>query len=128
MIFKRKSYFLIRLIYEVLTKGMHLIFIDESKLQLKNSNIKMWRHKNDSFNYMSIKNDKINLILSISKEKVIHYEFHQENINIIIFQNFLIKMLERLGVEEKKLAVLFIDNTIELINQRELKNFLLKII
>ncbi len=30
---------------------------------------------------MSIKDDKINLILSISKEKVIHYEFHGENIN-----------------------------------------------
>ena len=69
----------------------------------------MWRHKNDSFNYVSIKNDKINLILSISKEKVIHYEFHRENINTIIFQNFLIKMLERLGVEEKKLAVFFIE-------------------
>ena len=54
----------------------------------------MWRNREDSFNYASIKNDKTNLILGVSKEKVIYYEFHQQNIDTTIFKNFLIKLLE----------------------------------
>lgn len=81
--------------YEVLTKGMNLVFIDESKIQIKNSNFKMWRNKKDSFNYNSIKNEKINLILGVSKEKVIYYEFRQQNINTTIFKNYLIKLLKK---------------------------------
>ena len=76
---------------------MNIIFIDESKIQIKNSNLKMWRKREDSFNYTSSKNGKINLILGVSKEKAIHYEFHQKNINTKIFKNFLMKLLKKLG-------------------------------
>ena len=71
--FKRKSFFLIRLLFEILSKGLNIIFVDETKIQLKNSNYHTWRNKSDSFNYSSINQDKINLILGVSKNKVIYY-------------------------------------------------------
>ena len=49
---------------------MNIIFIDETKIQIKNSNFHMWRNKNDSFNYSTINQDKINLILGVSKNKL----------------------------------------------------------
>ena len=51
---------------------MDIIYIYETKIQLKNSNFPMWRYKYDSFNYCSIKQDKINLILAVSKNDVAH--------------------------------------------------------
>ena len=108
--FKRKSFFLLRLLFEILSKGLNIIFVDETKIQLKNSNYHTWRNKNDSFNYSSINQDKINLILGVSKNKVIHYEFIKRNINDIIFEEFLERMCEKLGEDEKKSTVFFFDN------------------
>lgn len=108
--YQRKAFFLIRLIYQIISKGMVLVFIDESKIQLKNSNFRKWRNKNDSFNYGSNKQEKINLILAVSKDKVIHYELNKKNINTDIFENFLIKTLNKLENEEKEKTVLFMDN------------------
>ena len=62
---------------------MDIIYIDETKIQLKNSNFPMWRYKYDSFNYCPIKQDKINLILAVSKNDVAHYEFVKKNTNKI---------------------------------------------
>ena len=100
--FKRKSFFLIRLIYQILMHNMELIYIDESKIQLKNSNLRMWRGKKDLFNYGGIKQEKINLILAVSKNKAMHYEFNKKNTNSIIFKNFFVDMMKKLSPNEKR--------------------------
>ena len=105
--FKRKSLFLIRLIYQILMHNMELIYIDESKIQLKNSNLRMWRGKKDLFNYGRIKQEKINLILAVSKNKVMHYEFNKKNTNSIIFKNFFVDMMKKLSPNEKRKFVFF---------------------
>lgn len=53
--FKRKAYFLIRLVYQVLINNMNFVYIDETKIPLKNSNLRIWRQKFDSYNYSFIK-------------------------------------------------------------------------
>lgn len=68
---------------------MDFIYIDETKIQLKNSNFRMWRAKFDSFNYCSKKQYKINLILVISKNDIIHYELIKNNTNTNIFKNVM---------------------------------------
>ena len=68
---------------------MDIIYIDETKIQLKNSNFRMWRYKYDSFNYCSIKQDKINLILAVSKNNKVHYVFVKKNKVTNIFKNFM---------------------------------------
>ena len=108
--FKRKSYFLIRIIYEILKNGLEFIYIDETKIQLKNSNLRIWRNKHDSFNYTSIKQDKINLILAVTKFNVVHYEFNKKNTNTNIFKNFFIEMLNKIGKEHLSKYVFFFDN------------------
>lgn len=108
--FKKKSYFLIRLIYQILKNGMDIIYVDESKIQLKNSNLRIWRPKNDSFNYGSINQGKINLILGVTKNKLIHYELNKNNTNSKIFKNFLNSMLEKININDRKNYVIFMDN------------------
>ena len=108
--FKKKSFILLRIVFEILFSGMNIIFIDETKLQIKNSNFHMWRNKNDSFNYSTINQDKINLILGVSKNNVIHYEFIKKNINEKIFKGFLEHINNKLGEDEKKSTVFFFDN------------------
>ena len=100
----RKSFFLIRLIYQVLINQMDIIYIDETKIQLKNSNFRMWRYKYDSFNYCSIKQDKINLILAVSKNDVVHYEFVKKNTDTNIFKNFIDNIIKKLP--EKKIKTI----------------------
>ena len=56
---------------------MNIVFIDESKIQLKNSNFKKW-NVNDIFNYDSNKQEKIDFILAVSKDKVINFEFKKK--------------------------------------------------
>ena len=82
----------------------------------------MWRYKYDSFNYCSIKQDKINLILAVSKNNKVHYEFVKKNKVTNIFKNFMECMIKKLSEEEIKKYVFFFDNT-RFHKTKELKNF-----
>ena len=82
----------------------------------------MWRYKYDSFNYCSIKQDKINLILAVSKNNKVHYVFVKKNKVTNIFKNFMECMIKKLSEEEIKKYVFFFDNT-RFHKTKELKNF-----
>ena len=72
------------LIYKI-KNGMNIIYADESIIQLKNSNLQVQHPKFDSFNYSSINQGKVNLILGVTKNKFIHYELKE----IIQIQKYL---------------------------------------
>ena len=110
LVFKKKSYFLLRIIYQVLKSEMNFIYVDETKLQLKNSNFRVWRPKHDNFNYSNNKQEKMNLILAVTKEKILHFKFNKKNINSKLFKEFINEMIHKIEEDERKKYVIFFDN------------------
>lgn len=101
---------------------MDFIYVDETKLQLKNSNFRAWRNKHDNFTYCNIRQEKMNLILAVTKNKILHFKFDKKNINSKIFKEFIIEMIQKIEENERKKYVIFFDNA-RIHKSKELLNY-----
>ena len=101
----------IKSIFRIIKLGLKLMFIDETGMQLLNNNFYDWRTKEEIITG-GAKNDlksRLNLILAIDKEKIIHNLLTYENIDTNKMKQFFKELIELLG-EKKAEYVLIIDN------------------
>lgn len=101
---KNKKYFtkkntnirkiLIRKLIEVIYDDEIIVFLDETTFNQRNKRIKAWRSINDKNDYPEegiIK--RLNLILAVTKNEIIYYEYYTENTNTLVFTNIFEKIL-----------------------------------
>ena len=104
------NFFFLKIILRALKFDANFIFIDEAGFYISNPNYRCWRKKNqDVYNKITTKK-KLNLIMGINKEKIIHYELTHENTNSKTFLNFMTNLYNKLTEEERKKAILVLDN------------------
>lgn len=124
--YKFMSAIFIKLIFRVIKLGLNIIYIDETGMQLSNNNFYEWRAKEEIIfgGAKTELKERLNLILSISNEKVINYLFTYENIDTDIMLNFLKDLIEKLGNKKYEYVLIF-DNASYHVT-KEIKSFLLK--
>lgn len=104
------SYFFLKIILKCLKMEANLVFIDESRFFTYNPNYKAWRNSKKDIYYKINNKQKLNLIMAVNRNKIIHYEITDSNTTSNIFLNFLKSMMEKLSDDDKKITVLIMDN------------------
>ena len=109
---KNKIYcfFFIKAFIKFLKIGFNLIFLDESKMELKNNHFRLWRKKDEQIVFGINNNYKKNLILAIEKDDIFYYDMFDENINSNNFIKILEKIKEKISQKNNKKYVLIMDN------------------
>lgn len=92
--------------------GLDLIFIDESGFQLHNNKYSRWRLKEQEYPYGPKNNDliKINFILAISYNEIIHYQINEKNTDSQLFREFVKELIKKIPEESKKNKLVIMDN------------------
>ena len=70
--------------------------IDESSFRLKNSHYKTWVFDKEQIYSNNYNEKKINLILAVSKENILHYQLVKGNTNSEIFKSFMDQSIDKL--------------------------------
>ena len=106
----KMSFFFLKIILRALKFDANLVFVDEAGFYVSNPNYRCWRKKNQEiYNKINTKK-KLNLIMGVSKEKIIHYELTYENTNSTTFLNFMKNLYDKLNEEEQKKTIFILDN------------------
>lgn len=127
--FIKYSFFFIKIVARSISLGLKFIFIDESGFSLKNNNYKSWFFQDEEIYYGLNLTSKINLILGVSDNKIIHYQINEENTTSAIFKDFMGELVEKIGNDEKDNYVFILDNftghltaeLFELYNEKKIK-------
>lgn len=86
----------IKIIERCLRLKMTIIYVDETSILSMNNNYRLWRHKNQEIYFDIPKKERINLIMAIKENDVIHYSFNKENTNDKIFNEFMISLYNKI--------------------------------
>ena len=104
------SFFFIKIISRALFLWLKLVFIDESGFRLKNSHYKTWVFDKEQIYSKNYNEKKINLILAVSKDDILHYQIIKENTNSEIFINFMNKLIDKLKEKKIENFLFILDN------------------
>lgn len=103
-------FFLIKILVRGLKQGADIIFLDESGFHTKNNNYYTWRRKEEEiYNHLD-ENKKFNLLIAVSKNKIIKYKIIEESTNEANFYKFMEEMVKSLRETEKKKSIILMDN------------------
>ena len=106
------SFIFLRILLRSFVLNLNPIFIDETGFVLKNDNYRSWRESGEEI-YAGPKNnarERLNLILAVSKNKVIHKTFIKGSVNSEHFIDFLDEMITTLDKKEKENSIIIMDN------------------
>jgi transposase len=108
--YKSMSFLYIKILLRALKLNLKLIFVDESKPELKNDNFKTWISSSDFYHYGPEANSKRNIIMVVGIDELYHYEINKSNTNSTIFKNILIDLFSKIKKEQQKEYILIMDN------------------
>jgi len=104
------GYFFLKIVVKSLKLGGTLVFIDESGFLSYNPNYRTWRNNlEDVYSKLKTK-QKTNLIMAVSKERIIYYELTDNNVDSAYFLSFMESFNEKLSDKDKKESVIVLDN------------------
>lgn len=86
------------------------IFIDESKVEIRNNHYRTWRFPDEELFFGNLKKTKCNLLLAVGANKVFHFKINNENTTSTIFLLFLKELEEILSKDKKNKYILILDN------------------
>ena len=111
IIYKKMSFLYIKCMIRSLKFKLNFIFIDESCFKLKNNNFRDWIKRNNFGHYGNDDNNKkINFLLAIGVNNIIHYKLTNENTNTNTFKNFFIEILNKLNSDDLTNTIIIMDN------------------
>ena len=90
--------------------GFKPIFIDETKIEMKNNHFKIWRLRNEQIYFGNSSKEKTNMILAVGKDQIYHYKIIDDNVNTTIFIAFLDELIETLKNNNENKYILILDN------------------
>jgi len=100
----------IKIIIRGIIQGFNIYFMDESSILSKNNHFKCWRKKKENvYNNISIPK-RANLLLVVSKDKVIYFEINEQGTNQKTFIKFLEGFIKSIENEDNKKYILVLDN------------------
>ena len=102
--------YFIKVLIKSLILGFELIFVDESTFKLNKSNFKCWRKYDEQIYFGKSNRDKINLIAAVSKNEIFYYEMKSENINSLIFLDFMKALNKKIKSQSDKKFLIVLDN------------------
>lgn len=100
----------IKVFCRLIKLGFNIIYLDESKIELRNTHLKCWRKKNETIYFADNNKGKINLIMAVGKNKVYKYMMNYENTDEKHYMEFLNELYIELKEEENKKFVIILDN------------------
>ena len=68
---------------------MKFVFIDESGFKLGGAHCKNWIFDKEQIYKNNYNDKKINFILAVSKDNILHYQINKENTDSKIFKKFM---------------------------------------
>ena len=109
--FIKKSYFFLKILLRGIRIGLDPVFIDECGFSLKNNNFRNWIKKNKEYSSkLSPEGNKINLIMAVTKNKILHFAVNKVTTDSNQFKIFIEELLNKMTEEEKKNNILIMDN------------------
>ena len=108
--FLKFSFFFIKIISRALSLNLKLVFIDESGFRLKNNHYKNWIFDKEQIYKNNYNDKKINLILAVSKDNILHYQINKENTDSKIFKKFMNELIEKFKEKEIEKYLFILDN------------------
>ncbi len=90
--------------------GFIPIFIDETKIELRNNHLKCWRGNSETIYFGDSNKEKSNLILAVGVGTVFYYKITTKNANSEIFLAFLKELKFKISNNLDKKYILIIDN------------------
>lgn len=102
----------LRVLLRSLILHLNIIYVDETGFVLQNNNFYTWREKREEI-YDGAKSkikERINLILAISNNKVVHKKFLRGTVDSNIFIQFLDEMIQNMQNDEKQNSIIIFDN------------------
>ena len=100
----------IKIISRCLKFNFSIIFCDETYIQSRNNNLKIWRKSREEIVNKISKKEKVNLILSVYEEGVLYYEINKPNTKEENFLEYMKNLLNTINDKGLKNYVIILDN------------------
>ena len=100
----------IKIFVRAIKLGFTPIFIDETKIELKNNHFKVWRFRKEQIYFGKSSKEKTNMILAVGQNKIYSYKIIDQNVNSNIFIDFLKELIETINTIKETKYVLILDN------------------
>ena len=104
------SFSFIKIIQRCLKLNIKLIFVDETSILSTNNNYRIWRIPKQEIYVKIPKKERVNLIMGVSDNDVIHYSFNSENTNEKIFGDFMLSLHEKIKEKGISSYAIILDN------------------
>ena len=93
-----------------ISQGYEIIFVDESSIKSSNSIYWCWRGYTEQIYFGNYKQNKLNLILAVTIDSVLYYEFNKENTTSSLFLNFMKNLYDIISQNISIKYVIILDN------------------
>jgi len=100
----------VKIIARLIKFNYEIVFLDESKIESINTHLKCWRKPRETIYFGNYIKKKLNIIMAISKNKVLRMDINEENTTAEIYLNFLKNLYEDLSKEKNKKFAIILDN------------------
>ena len=108
--YQKMTNLFLKVIIRAIQLKYELIFIDETKVQLYNSNLYCWRKKGEMIFHGEKEAKKKNLILAVSPFGLIYSKINSDNTDSNKFKEFFEGLIKSMGEERKKNSIFIMDN------------------
>lgn len=123
------SFFFLKIFLRSIKLNITPIYIDESGFTNLNTNLYTWRSEEQEIYTNFKKIEKINLILAASPKKIYYYTITNSSTDSIIFEKFIIDLINKITDEQIKNYLFVLDNAsfhltlnmFEIYNKKQLK-------
>jgi len=105
-----QTWFFLKVFIRVFKLKGDFIFIDESAFYTHTSNYKQWRKVDEEIFYEINDSYKVNLIMAVNTNKVLHYKITEINTTGKKFSEFFRELIDKLNEEEKNNSLFILDN------------------
>ena len=107
---KMHCFFFIKSFIKCAKLGFQFIFLDESKLEIKNNHYRAWRKKEEQLVFGENPGIKKNLFLAIGAKDIVLYQFSDENMTAKSFIDILVNLKMKIQEKYNKNFILVLDN------------------
>lgn len=104
------SFYFIKSVIKCMNLGFEILFLDETSILSANNNYRCWRKKGEEIYFNLGTKRKRNLLLTVSSDKIIHFELTEKNTNEENFLKYFMELTDILSKSDKKKYVIIMDN------------------
>ena len=104
------TFFFLKIFCRCIRLGLKFIFIDESGFFLHNNHFRNWVENGEEIYFYKRGNKKLNLLLAVSNEEIIHYKLQKDNTTSANFKKFIEEIIKKINPNDIQNYVMILDN------------------